>query len=232
MLVELYNKRLLAAGLIVVGTLAYMALLNEMGVVAVVARTEDIDLARRQALKLAAPLPFLETVQATQLNFFPVTGMPQDAPSTSVKRPGKEGLRVDVLTSGPTLGRIVPVREIEWHAQTVPHYDYLLLRRRRAAMLAGGHCIPLTVPAPERFVWHKLYSSASRTTDRVKAGKDLRQAATLAAILIEHDDMPFAESVRDVPAAILKAARSRLSSLRALLQAHPQALAEVERALS
>ncbi len=231
LLVELHNKGLFAGGFILVGTLAFMAWLNELGAVVVSPRTQDIDLARRQALKLAAPLPFLTTLQATKLKFFPVPGMPNSAPSTSVKRPGAEGLRVDVLTPGDHLGANVLVPELLWHAQTVPYFDYLLNELREAAVLAGGHCIPVNLPSPDRFVWHKLYSSATRVNDPTKARKDLLQAATLAAVLVEQDDASFEDSARDAPAVVLAAARSRLPQLRVQLEAHPQTLEQFERAL-
>jgi hypothetical protein len=231
-MVELHNKRLFAAGLVVVGTLAYMAWLNELGAVAVAARTQDIDLARRQRLKLAAPQSLLETVAATRLDFVPVPGMPNTTPSTSVKRPGKDGLRVDVLTAGAALGQLVPVPELQWHAQAVPYYDYLLRETRQVGVLAGGHCVPVNAPAPERLVWHKLYSSARRSSDRIKAEKDLRQAATLAAILVEVDDVSLARTLSGIPADVLAAARSRSASLKALLQAHPQALEQMDKALA
>jgi hypothetical protein len=231
-MVELHNKRLFAAGLVVVGTLAYMAWLNELGAVAVAARTQDIDLARRQRLKLAAPQSLLEAVAATRLDFVPVPGMPNTTPSTSVKRPGKDGLRVDVLTAGAALGQLVPVPELQWHAQAVPYYDYLLRETRQVGVLAGGHCVPVNAPAPERLVWHKLYSSARRSSDRIKAEKDLRQAATLAAILVEVDDVSLARTLSGIPADVLAAARSRSASLKALLQAHPQALEQMDKALA
>lgn len=231
-LVELHNKRLFAAGLVVVGTLAYMAWLNELGAIGVAARTQDIDLARRQRLALAAPLSFLETVAATRLEFVPVPGMGNAAPSTSVKRPGREGLRVDVLTPGKTLGQVVPIPELRWHAQTVPHYDYLLKEPRRVALLAGGRCVLVNAPAPERLVWHKLYSSARRTRDRIKAEKDLRQAATLAAILVEVDDVSLDQTLSGIPSEMWAAAKSRAASLTALLQAHPQALEQLSKVLT
>ena len=65
-LVDLYNNGLLTAGLNVVETLCFMAWLNELGARAVAARTQDIDLAARQRLRLAAPLSFLEAVQGTR----------------------------------------------------------------------------------------------------------------------------------------------------------------------
>ena len=81
---------------------------------------------------------------------------------TSVKLPGAQGLRVDVLAAGTKLGAIVRVPELDWAALSVPYYDYLLAAPESAAMLAGNHCIPVRLPQAARFVWHKLYASASR----------------------------------------------------------------------
>jgi hypothetical protein len=229
-LVELHNKGLFAGGLVVVGTLGFMAWLNELGALAVAARTQDIDLARRQALKLATPQSFLETVEATKLRFFPVPGISPAESPTSLMRPGVEGLRVDVLADGETLGQVLEVPELAWHAQTIPHFGYLLREPRDAALLAGGHCILVKLPAPERFVWHKLFSSASRTASPEKSRKDLVQAAVLAAVLVEQDDARLGEALADAPAKLKTAARSTLPTLRKLLAAHPQALEEVESA--
>jgi hypothetical protein len=231
-LVELHNTGLLGGGgLVVVGTLGYMAWLNELGAKAVSARTQDVDLARRKDLKLAAPRSFLQTVEATKLRFVPVPGMRHSVPPTAVKRQGAEGLRIDVLAHGDALGQVVPVPELKWHAQTIPFYDYLLREPRQAAMLAGGHCVGVNLAAPERFVWHKLYSSAVRGSFPEKAQKDLLQAATLAAVLVEQDDAVFSESRVDVPGAMLAPARTRLTPLRKLLVKHPQALEQLELAL-
>jgi hypothetical protein len=231
-LVEMHNRGLLAAGLVLVGTLAVMAWLNEFGVHAVSSRTQDIDLARRHALKLATPVSRVQAVQATKLGFSAVPGgLSPSAPSTSVKRHGREGLRVDILTSGTPLGRVVHLPELDWHAQSVPHFDYLLTSPRQTAMLAGGHCVPVNAPAPERLAWHKLYSSTRRAHDTAKAEKDLRQAATLLAVLVERDNLGLSTTVKAVPKEVLRAARQRLPALQSLLKPHPQALDEVERAL-
>jgi len=227
-LVELHNREAFTAGLTVVGTLCYMAWLNELGAKAVAMRTQDLDLARRQRLKLAAPLPFLETVQATRLPFVAVPGLPSASPSTSVKLPGPDGLRVDMLAPGRVLGAAVRVPELEWHAQAIPHYDYLLDKPSPAALLAGGHCVPVLLPNAERMVWHKAYASATRQGEPEKAAKDLLQAATLAAILVEQQDAALADSFRAAPAALRSTARKRLPALRRLLAAHPQALEQIE----
>ncbi len=223
-LVALHNRQMFKAGLLMVGTLAYMSWLNEYGAMATASRTQDIDLARRQRLKLAATIPFLASMKATHLPFMKVPGLPSREPSTSVKLPGADGLRVDVLAPGPVLGKIIAVPELEWHAQTVPHNDYLLESSRAAAMLAGGHCVPVMLPDVTRMIWHKLYSSARRAQDPTKAEKDLVQAATLAAIVCEQDDVSLRDSFRRAPAALRKASLSRIPRITKLLADHPQAL--------
>jgi hypothetical protein len=223
-LVALHNRQMFKAGLLMVGTLAYMTWLNEYGAMATASRTQDIDLARRQKLKLAATIPFLASMKATHLPFTRVPGMPSREPSTSVTLPGTEGLRVDILAPGPVLGKIIAVPELEWHAQAIPHYDYLLENGRAAAMLAGGHCIPIMVPEAARMIWHKLYSSARRTQDQPKAEKDLVQAATLAALLCEQDNASLRDSFRVAPEALRNAAFSRLPRIFRLLVEHPQTL--------
>lgn len=155
----------------------------------------------------------------------PIPGLPADEPTTSLKQKGRDGLRVELLAHGRRLGESVPVPQLMWHAQTVPHYDYLLAEPRPAALLAGGHCIPLLLPQPERLVWHKLYASASRRGFPEKAEKDLRQAATLAAILTEQDDDALRDSFDDVPTAMRSTLRSRLPAVRRQLSAHARALA-------
>jgi hypothetical protein len=223
-LVELHNRKIFNAGLVAVGTLAYMSWLNEYGAMATAARTQDIDLARRQRLKLATPVSFLSSMQATQLPFTSIPGLPSREPSTSVKLPGAEGLRVDILAPGPALGEIVAIPELQWHAQAIPFYAYLLDGSRAAAMLAGGHCIPVMLPEVTRMIWHKLYSSTHRRKEPSKAEKDLVQAVTLAAILIEQESVSLRESFRAAPRELRTAALLRLPRIETLLIEHPQAL--------
>lgn len=221
-LVQLHNQGMFEAGLVLVGTLAYMSWLNEHGARASGARTQDIDVARLKTLKLATTVPFLSSMLATQLPFLRVPGMPSHLPSTSVMLRGIEGLRVDVLAPGSVLGKIIAVPELDWHAQAVPFYDYLLEDSQSAAMLAGGHCVPVRLPAVTRMIWHKFYASTHRTHEPSKAEKDLIQAVTLAAILVEQESVSLRQSFREAPVSLRKAAISRLSRIEALLIEHPQ----------
>ncbi len=223
-LVELHNRGVFEAGLIVVGTLAYRSWLNEYGAIATAARTQDIDLARGKTLKLAATVPFMSSMMATKMPFHRIPGLPSHNPSTSVKLRGVDALHVDILAPGPVLGEIVEIPELDWHAQTIPYYDYLLEDTQSAAMLAGGHCIPIKLANVQRMIWHKFYSSTQRKADPAKAEKDLLQAVTLAAILVEQESTDLQESYRDAPQALRAAALTRMPRIEMLLGQHPQAL--------
>jgi hypothetical protein len=220
-LVELHNLQAFEAGLILVGTLGYMAWLNELGAIAVTARTLDIDLARRQKLKLAAPLPFLDTMKDTGLPFVAVPGLPSTAPSTSIKLPGVEGLRVDVLAPGKVLGATIEVPELKWVAQAIPYYDYLLAETERGAMLAGGHCVPLRLPQAARLVWHKLYSSTQRHGSPEKAAKDQQQGLVLGAVLAENDSHELIAALEAAPKPMLAPIKPLLRLLVSKAEAHP-----------
>jgi hypothetical protein len=220
-LVELHNRQAFGAGLVLVGTLAYMAWLNELGAIAVTARTLDIDIARRQQLRLGTPLPFLNTMQATGLPFVAVPGLPSTLPSTSVKLPGVQGLRVDVLAPGKKLGATVRNPELQWAAQAVPFYDYLLAEPEPAAMLAGGHCIPVRLPQAARFVWHKLYASTQRRGFPEKAAKDRLQALVLGAVLADGDPQALRVAYRSAPAAMSAPIKPELDALLSRAQQHP-----------
>lgn len=221
-MVELHNRNAFEAGLVLVGTLAFMSWLNELGGMAVAARTQDVDIARNKRLKFAAPLPFLETIKATGLPFVPVPGMPSHTPSTSVKLPGVQGLRVDVLTPGDVLGAIVAIPDLEWCAQAVPFYDYLLEDPDPAAILAGGHCIPVRLPQAARFVWHKLYASTQRRGFKEKAEKDGQQALVLGGLIADNEAHLLMDAWQAVPAAMAEAIRPLSNKLVAAAEGHPE----------
>ena len=226
-LVEFSNQGLFDAGLTMVGTLAYMAWLNELGAVTVSARTQDMDLARREPLKLAAPSSFMDTIVATSMPFVKVPGMPSHAASTSVKLPGVEGLRVDLLAPGEKLGAPVKLPELDWVAQAIPHYDYLLADPQPAVMLAGGQCIPVKLPQPARLVWHKLYSSTERRGFPEKAAKDRLQAMTLAAALTGHDSAALKMAFNKAPGKIKQRVATLKKTLETGLEAHPETVESI-----
>ena len=202
-LAVLFNHRLFDAGLVLVGSHAYGAILNELGVAAAAYRTRDLDLARGEALSLAHPdaLGLPELLAETGLRFVAVPGMPSHAPSASYKLPGAEALTVDLLAVGKRTGEIVEVRELGAHAQAVQHLDYLTAEPLNAIVLSPNQVIPVRTPSPERFALHKLFSAQMRTADRDKRSKDLEQAALLAAATEEETPGALREAFRSFPLA-------------------------------
>lgn len=222
----LFNHGLFQAGLALVGSHAYGALLNELGVIAPGYRTQDVDLARAQPLAIALPgdMNFRKLLQETGLAFVPVPGMPSHAPSVSFKLPGRETLAVDLLVPGREAGRAVPVKELGAHAQSIPLLDYLIDAPIDGVILSPNQVIPVRLPSPERFVLHKLYASQSRRADRGKSRKDLEQAAVLAAALEEDAPGSLLEAFASFPQKGRAAARRAAQAAARMLEgAHAQA---------
>jgi hypothetical protein len=229
-LLELHNADAFRTGLVLVGSLAYMAWLNEFGAVAVSARTLDVDVARPRRLALGASISLLETLTSTGLNFTPVPGLSRDDPATSVKLPGVDGLRVDLLVPGMEVGSAVRVPELDWAAQAIPFYDYLLAAPASAAVLAGWQCIPVRIPQTGRFVWHKLYTSVKRP-EASKRAKDFLQATVLAAVLMDNDPTALRRARDAAPDSMISPIRPLLPKIKTELESHPGAVDFFEGAL-
>ncbi|HSA90895.1 MAG TPA: GSU2403 family nucleotidyltransferase fold protein [Burkholderiales bacterium] len=223
-LAALFSHGLFEAGLTLVGSHAYGSLVNELGVAAPAYTTQDIDVARGQPLELgASAVPAFEDILADSgLQFVPVPGMPSRRPSGSFKIPGADALSVDLLVPGKALGDIVPLPELGTHAQQVPLLDFLVAEPIEAIVLGPNHVVPVRVPAPERFVLHKLISSQERKTDRAKARKDLEQAAAIAAALAEDRPDALTDAYRDLPTSARSSARRGAHAAASHLQtSHP-----------
>lgn len=233
-LAVLFNRGVIAAGLTLVGSHAYGVLLNELGALAPAYRTRDLDLARARPLDLALPsdASFAALLDESGLRFTPVPGMPSSRPAASFKLPGAEALLVDLLVPGREAGRIVPVPELATHGQTIPLLGFLSEGAIDSVALSPNQIVPVRVPAPERFVLHKLFASQSRRAHPGKARKDLEQAALLAAALEEQAPGRLRENWRGFPAAGRAAvARAARPAAKLLGDAHPEAL-EALKALS
>lgn len=202
-LAAFFNHGLFGAGLTLVGSHAYGALLNELGLLAPAYRTQDIDVARAAPLVLAhaGPLALAQVLGETGMRFVPVPGLPSQRPSASFKLPGAEALAVDLLVPGKRAGEILAVADLDAHAQAVPHLDFLLKESIDAVVLSPNQVIPVRVPSPERFTLHKLFSSQARRTDRDKARKDLEQAAVLAIATEDESPGALLDAFRGFPAA-------------------------------
>ncbi len=175
-------------GAVLVGTHAYIALGNVLGVRWESAlRTQDIDLAAATVLRVAIPqaeadLP--KALDALNMGFLPVPGLNPRAPETSFKVRGQQ-LRVDLLTPalGSRSGKPIPIPRLKAAAQPLELLDYLLEAPVAVPLLNGGATL-VNVPDPARFALHKLLVSGRRQVfEQAKAGKDRQQAGEIIAAL-------------------------------------------------
>lgn len=224
----LFSHGLFSAGLTLVGSHAYESLVNELGI----AVRKEVEMAGNRALQLALPggVDFQRILADSGLEFVPVPGMPSRQPSGSFKLPGADALSVDMLVPGKTLGKVVSLAELRTHAQEVPLLGFLLEGSIETIALGPNHVVPVRVPAPERFVVHKLMSSQARKTERAKTRKDLDQAAALAAVLTEDSPGMLEDAFRAFPAAGRGTAKRGAAAAAMLLaDLHPAASETLKR---
>ena len=223
-----FNRGLCAAGLTLVGSHAFGVLLNELGVIAPAYRTQDLDIARPQPLALALPADesFGAVLNESGLAFVPVPGLPSSRPSASFKLPGAEALLVDLLVPGREAGKVVAVKELATHGQTVPLLEFLVEAPLESVVLSPNQIVPVRVPAPERFVLHKLYASQMRRAHPGKGKKDLEQATVIAAALEESLPGRLKDAWKALPLAGRSAARRAAQLAAKTLEGkHPEAAA-------
>lgn len=141
----------------------------------------------------------LSLLQETGLRFVDVPGLKHAEPSTSWRVVGKE-IKLDLLVPSNRQHKpyqTVAIHELGAHAIALEHLDYLLAESMDAIAIGKSQLVPVRVPMPARFCWHKIAVSQLRpTTLAVKANKDLAQAACLA-VCLGHNAMDDLIEARD-----------------------------------
>lgn len=223
---ELANAGVFNGGGVLVGTRAFGSILNHLGYKATpFLSTQDVDIARATAIKLAGPLPkggFLDLLKQTGLQFTEVPRLERPpGPSTSYKVVGKS-LKVDLLAPGRPASRPyepIPIPELNAHATTLPFLDYLVADSWQTIVIGRDHLIPVRCPQPARYCLHKLVVAALRAgAENPKVEKDTAQAAILAAILAEEDHGALEEAAEALTAPMLKHARKTFPRLERMLE--------------
>ena len=213
-LASLHNRGLFRAGALLVGSHAYGALLNALGVRATPFATEDVDIARRAALAIPGVPGFLDMLRATGIEFFEVPPLDRRQRGTSFRERGSSNFRVDLLVpSGDDNYPTVPVPELNAHAQGLPHLAYLLAESQEVPVLSSHGSVMVRVPIPERYAIHKLIVSQLGNKSSSKPEKDLLQAAALIEVLAERYPGAIEDAVSAVPK---RAARHVVRAIKAL----------------
>ncbi len=226
----LVDHGLFGAGAVLVGSHAFGAIANKLGIRVSAFPTEDIDIARPQALKLASSVAggFLGLLKESGIAFVAVPEFDPRTPSTKFKEAGRSRFQVDLLA--PTAGREVTLRavpELDAHATALPHLGYLTAVTQPGIVISHHGVAEVRIPLPERFAIHKLVVSELRTGRSARSAKDLRQAAILLAATAELFPGTLSEAWDALAQSARRPARAALAKALPIMAVHPKATEEL-----
>lgn len=177
-------------GGVIVGTLAFRAYANMLGVQwRHSQQTRDIDIATDPDINIAIdenPVSLDVILLTSGMGFFAVPALSHKSPSTRFKVKGQE-LVVDLLSpmTGKTAHTPVFIKSLNTYSEPVRYLDYLLKDVQTAVLLFRNGLL-INVPNPARFALHKLVVSQRRPlSHREKIYKDLSQAEQLLEVLLD-----------------------------------------------
>jgi hypothetical protein len=174
------------AGGLLVGTHAFLALGNQLGVAwGSATRTLDLDFAHagpggNVAVALPADLGVNmdDALKSLQMGFLPAMGGSRGLASQymSEKEPG---LRIDFLTVMRRKGEDVAAPDLGVALVPLKFMDYLLERSGQGVLLDRADACLVNLPDPARYGLHKLLVAAERGAKHAKYSKDILQALAL-----------------------------------------------------
>lgn len=185
----LADSGLFRFGMVLVGTHAFAVIGNMLGVRwSAGDRTQDVDFVYDPDIDVgvadADELNIPDVLKNLEMGFIPIPQLNRRHPSTSFRVRGKE-LRVDFLTPMPRKPLEQPVHLPHLHTAAHPlrYLDYLIEKPQTGVVIANRGILA-NVPNAGRYALHKLIVSQVRE-NRVKAEKDIHQAAQLCDALLE-----------------------------------------------
>ena len=154
------------AGAVLVGTQAFIAMGNLLGVRWESGlRTQDIDAATTRVLEIAVPQTeahLTKALDALSMGFLPFAGLDPKSAETSFTVRG-HALRVDLLTpaQGARTGKPIPIPRLKAAAQPMELLDYLMEKAIATPVLGGGATL-VNVPDPACFALYSLIIGKNR----------------------------------------------------------------------
>ena len=199
---RLADSGLFSAGGILVGTHAFLAYQNIMGVRwSAGAATLALDFAHAgRNISLALPenltLEPTAAIESLKMGFMP------NQKRTSFKKADEPDFDLDFLTSRGRAGDApVTVPRLNLTLQPLRFMELSLEDPLRSTLIARNGPMVVNLPRPERYALHKLLVYGERPqSQRTKARKDVAQAAALMDYLLVHDAAEIAALWKDVNA--------------------------------
>lgn len=180
------------AGGILIGTHAFLALGNMLGVRwHDGAATLDVDFAHAGPnVSVALPANIVIDVhgalESLEMGLLPLSQFDGKA-GAQYRNPKDQELRLDFVTSMTRRKQPVQMPELNLTLEPLKFMEFSLEQTTQGCLFSNlGACI-VNLPAPERYAVHKLIVYGERpVTERAKVTKDLLQAASLASYFLEN----------------------------------------------
>ena len=179
------------AGGILIGTHAFLAIGNMLGVRWLDgAATLDVDFAHAGrnisvALPASIQLDVHGALGSLEMGLLPISQF-NGAAGAQYRNPNDQELRIDFVTSMTRDNKTVVLPELNLALEPLKFMEFSLEQTTQGCVFGtAGSCV-VNLPAPERLAVHKLIVYGERpVSERVKANKDILQAASLASYFHE-----------------------------------------------
>ena len=184
------------AGGILVGTHVYMAYQNYLGIRwNSAAQTLDLDFAHAgRNVSVAIPsgvtMDMGSEIEALKMGFVPVKSL------TTYVKSDEQDLQIDFVTCMHRGGDTpVLITALNATMQPLKFMEFSMEAPIQITLLAQRGAITVNAPPPEKYALHKLLVYGERPQNmRIKASKDLAQAASLIDYLAENDSELLADT--------------------------------------
>ena len=227
-LTRLADAGFFQAGGILVGTHVFMGYQNYLGVQwASGAQTLDLDpdlnfMHAGKNVSIAIPSDVVmdmgSVIESLEMGFVPVQSL------TTYVKSDETDLQIDFVTSLHRGGDTpVLIKSLNATMQPLKFMEFSMAAPIQMSLLSNQGAILVNAPPPEKYAVHKLLVHGERPQNmRIKAAKDLDQAATLIEYLTENDADALSEAWTDLigrgPGWLSRAE----SGLKALQKSYPQ----------
>jgi hypothetical protein len=218
------------AGGLLVGTQAFLALGNQLGVAwGSGARTLDLDFAHHGPggdISVALPgnmhVDTHAALESLEMGFLPALGGSKGFASQYVSERDFD-LRIDFLTVARRAGREVLARDLGVELSPLKFLDYLIESPGQTVLLDRADACLVNLPDPARYGLHKLIVAAERGPKHRKYDKDILQALALIEWHLERAPHALRAAWRDLE----KRGAGWVKRARQSLRAAPEAQREL-----
>ncbi len=222
-LARLADHGFFRAGGVLVGTHAFIAYQNHLGIHwSAATRTLDIDFAHPgRNISIAMPsgltIDTRGAIESLQMGFVP------NLAQTTYTKTDEPDLQLDFVTTRVAANdRPIHLPDLQVTLQPLKFMEYSLEDTLQGVLLSRRGPLVVNLPQPQRYALHKLIVHGERSGDlRTKAVKDLDQSACLLAWFLDHEP----ESLHDAWSDLRSRGKGWLSRLTvgaaALDRRHP-----------